>query len=121
MGTCGMVTSEVLKLIGLSVGGLRGVREVVIDELFISHVDQRTHVDACDCDEGQAPEWNNFDEPVGEKSCEKAGNGMNNIFSKEDSLELNDKEVDELLDVLQGRLKSLPWDRVVFLGSKGGS
>ena len=73
---------------------------MVIDELLVSHVDQGTHIDARDCNEGQSPEWNNLDEPIGEKSRAKAGNGVNDIFGKEDTLELDDKEVDELLDVL---------------------
>ena len=46
MGTCGMVASEVLKLIGLGVGDFGGVLDVVIDELLVGHVDQGTHVDA---------------------------------------------------------------------------
>lgn len=101
MGTCGMVASEVLELIGLGVGDFGGVLDVVINELLVGHVDQGTHVDAGDCDEGQAPEWNDLDEPVGEKSCDEAGNGVHNIFGKEDTLELDDEEVDELLNILQ--------------------
>ena len=46
---------------------------------------------------------------------------MDDILSKEDALELNNKEVNELLDVLQRRLKGLPWNGVVLLGSEGGS
>lgn len=121
MGTRGMVAGEVLELISLGVSDLRGIAEVVIDELFIGHVDQGTHVDGRDCDKGQAPEWNNLDEPVGEKSRDKASNGMNDILGKKNTLELNDEEVDELLDVLQRCFKSLPWNCVVLLGSEGGS
>ena len=96
-----MVTSKVLELVGLSVGDLGGILDMVIDELLISHVDQGAHIDARDCNEGQSPEWNNLNEPIGEKSCGKACNGVDDIFGKEDTLKLDDKEVDELLDVLE--------------------
>ena len=101
MSTGGVVASEVLKLIGLGVGDFGGVLNVMIDEILVGHVDQGAHVDARDCDEGQAPEWNYLDEPVGEKSSAEAGNGVDNILGKEDTLELNDEKVDKLLYVLQ--------------------
>lgn len=40
------MASEVLELVGLRIGDLRSVPEVMIDELLVSHVDQGTHVDA---------------------------------------------------------------------------
>lgn len=46
MSTCGMMASEVLELISLGVGDLRGVLDVVIDELLVGHVYQGAHVDA---------------------------------------------------------------------------
>lgn len=46
---------------------------------------------------------------------------MDDLFGKEDALELDDKEIDELLDILQGRFKGLPRNCVVFFGSEGGS
>ena len=39
VGTCGMVASEILELIGLGVGDLGGVLDVVIDEFLVGHVD----------------------------------------------------------------------------------
>lgn len=38
---------------------------------------------------------------------------VENVLGKDHSLELNDEEVDELLQVLRGRLQCLPWDCVV--------
>ena len=100
VSTSSMLAGEILQLIGLAVSDLRGVIDMVIDEVLIGHVDQGTHIDARGCDEGQAPEWNHLDEPVGKKGRGKAGNSVDDIFGKEDTLELNDEEVDELLDVL---------------------
>ena len=67
MGARGMVASKFLELISLGIRYLGGILDMVVDELFISHVYQRPHVDARDGDEGKAPERDDLDEPVGKK------------------------------------------------------
>ena len=46
MCTCRMVASQVLELIGLGVGDIGCILDLVVNELLIGHVDQWTHVDA---------------------------------------------------------------------------
>lgn len=40
------MASKILKLIGLGVSDLGRVLDVVVDELFVGHVDQGSHIDA---------------------------------------------------------------------------
>ena len=46
LSTSSMMASKILKLIGLSVSNLGRILDVVVDELFVGHVDQGSHVDA---------------------------------------------------------------------------
>lgn len=44
---------------------------------------------------------------------------MQDIFGEENALEFNQEEVEELLEILQSRLESLPGDGEVFAGTEG--
>ena len=46
LSTGGMMASKILELISLGVSDLGRVLDVVVDELFVGHVDQGSHIDA---------------------------------------------------------------------------
>lgn len=46
---------------------------------------------------------------------------MEDVLGEDDSLELNDEEVDELLRVFQGCFQSLSWNCVILPGPEGRS
>ena len=46
LSTSGVMSSKILKLVGLSVRNLGGILDVVVDELLVCHVNQGSQVDA---------------------------------------------------------------------------
>jgi len=64
-----MVASELLDLLGLGVDDVGCVLDVVVDELLIRLVDERGEEDDRGGDQGEAPEWNDLDQVVGEESA----------------------------------------------------
>lgn len=63
-GACGVVSSKIFHLVGLGVDNLLRAGKIVVDELLVVFVEQRTEVDARDANEGETPQWNDLDEPV---------------------------------------------------------
>jgi hypothetical protein len=117
-GVGGVLSGKVLDLRCLGTDHLVGVFEVGINDFLVGDVDQWCKIEGRDANERQSPEWDNLDEPVGDQGakeglerlasvtkCNVLGfiycNSVRNILSKENTLELNDEEVDELLDIFQ--------------------
>lgn len=118
-GTVGVVVGHILHLTCLGVDNLRSVGQVGVDELLIVDVGQRAKVGQRSSDEGQAPEWDNLDQPVGEEGSGAGSYGDCNILGEEDPLEFDDEEVDELFKIFKRGFKRLPRDGVVALGAEG--
>jgi len=108
-GARGVVGSKLLDLGGLGIDNLGDVVELLVDDFLVVDVDQGCEVDARDTDQGEAPEGNELDEEVGEQRDEEGSDSDSDILGVEDSLELNDEEVDELLDILERSLKVSLW------------
>jgi hypothetical protein len=68
-GSGGMVASELLDLLGLGVDDVGCVLDVVVDELLVRLVDERGEEDDRGADQGEAPEWDDLDQVVGEESA----------------------------------------------------
>lgn len=64
-----MVAGELLDLLGLGVDDVGCVLDVVVDELLVRLVDERGEEDDRGTDQGEAPEWDDLDEVVGEESA----------------------------------------------------
>jgi hypothetical protein len=64
-----MVASELLDLLGLGVDDVGCVLDVVVDELLVRLVDERGEEDDRGGDQGEAPEWDDLDQVVGEESA----------------------------------------------------
>jgi hypothetical protein len=64
-----MVAGELLDLLGLGVDDVGCVLDVVVDELLVRLVDERGEEDDRGGDQGEAPEWDDLDQVVGEESA----------------------------------------------------
>jgi hypothetical protein len=64
-----MVASELLDLLGLGVDDVGCVLDVVVDKLLVGLVDERGEEDNRGGDQGEAPEWDNLNQVVGEESA----------------------------------------------------
>jgi hypothetical protein len=78
---------------------LASVLDVVVDELLGRLVDERGEEDDRGADQGEAPEWDDLDQVVGEESANEGGTRGKEILSKDNALRLNDEKVDELGDI----------------------
>ena len=63
------MASELLDLLGLGVDDVGCVLDVVVDELLVRLVDERGEEDDRGGDQGEAPEWDDLDQVVGEESA----------------------------------------------------
>ena len=118
-GTVGVVVGHILHLACLGVDDLGGVGQVGVDELLVVDVDQRAKVGQRGSDEGQAPEGDDLDQPVGEEGGGAGGDGDVDVLGEEDPLEFDDEEVDELFNVFERGFQGLPGDGVVAFGAEG--
>jgi hypothetical protein len=64
-----MVASELLDLLGLGVDDVGCVLDGVVDKLLVRLVDERGEEDDRGADQGEAPEWDDLDQVVGEESA----------------------------------------------------
>ena len=64
-GTAGVLSGEVLDLAALLDHCAVGVTKVLVDELLVLDVNERTEVDGTGSDKRQAPERNELDQVVG--------------------------------------------------------
>ena len=79
-GARGVVAGELLDLLGLLVDNVGGVGNVVIDELLVSLVDERSKEEDGGEEESKAPKWDNLDQVVGEESTEESLNRSQQAF-----------------------------------------
>jgi len=122
---------DITELAGLLVDDVTGVVEVVVDELLVLEVDQRSKVDDGGENKSNSPGWGELDEEVCEESgseclkmsewfvCAKVAsvtytNGSVNVLGKDNTLDLDDKEVDKLLGILNRGLEGLARNSVVL-------
>ena len=66
-----VLTCKVADLTGLWIGDVRGIFEVVIDQLLVRNVNERTEVENAGRDEAKTPERGKADQEVGNKGGEK--------------------------------------------------
>jgi hypothetical protein len=109
--------------------------EVAINQLLVGNVDQGSEEDDAGREEGHAPHGEELDEVVGEEGS-KEGLEMlvsqirgkratyrccdGNVLGVDYTLDLNDKEVDHLLDVVKSGFEGLFGDLVVFARTDRG-
>ena len=96
-----MVVGHILHLACLRVDDLGRVGQVGVNELLVVDVDQRAKVGQRGSDEGQAPEGDDLDQPVGEEGGGAGRDGDVDVLGEEDPLEFDDEEVDELFDIFE--------------------
>ena len=100
-GTIGVVVGHILHLGCLGIDNLGRVGQVGVNDFFVVDVDQWAKVGQRGSDEGQAPEWDDLDQPVGEEGSGAGGYGDINVLGEEDPLKFDDEEVDELFDIFK--------------------
>jgi hypothetical protein len=66
------MASELLDLLGLGVDHIGGILEMVVDELLVRLVDERSEEEDGGGDQGKAPEWDDLDQVVREESSNKS-------------------------------------------------
>ena len=121
----GVLAGNTLQLMSLVVDNGLGVGNVGVDELAVVDVDQRTQVSTGNGDEGETPQRQPLDQPVGREcgresllvstrfhlACKYSYRSrVDDILGKEDPLELDQTKIGQLLEVLQHRLD-------IFLGN----
>ncbi len=66
-----MVAGKLLDLLGLGVDHIRGVLEMVVDELLVRLVDKGAEEEDGGGDQGKTPEWDDLNQVVGEERSNK--------------------------------------------------
>lgn len=122
-GTGSLLVGEFLGMVGLGVHKLLDLGNLLIDEFAVADVDQGSKVsDGC-AEQGEAPDRNNLDEPVGKEGSNESlfcqlfnslisnfrrevtySSSVQDIFGEQNALELNKEEVCELLQIFQNSL-----------------
>lgn len=103
-----MVAGQLLDLFGLLVDDVGGVCEVVVDKLLICLVDEGCEEEDGGRDEGQTPDWNDLYQIVGQESSNEGSSRGRDVLCKNYALRLNDEEVEEVVDITENSIKSLP-------------
>ena len=129
----GVLASKALDLGGLLAGKVLALLELGINDLLVLDVDERAEVSDKSSNESKAPHWHELvaisalketlacwtaylDEEVGNQGSEERSNGNVDVLGEDNALRLDDKEVDELLNIVKQALKRclgdsevLPW------------
>ena len=120
---------ELLDLLGLLVDDVGGVCEVVVDKLLVGLIDKWTKEENGGRNEGETPEWDDLDEIVGEECTEESleqsakpkigisktySAGSKYILCEDNSLRLDNEEVDKLMNITDEGVKGLLGYCVVF-------
>ena len=114
-----MLAGQFLDLVCLRADSIGSFSQVGVDELLVVDVDQRSDEDDRCADDGQTPERYDLDEPVREEGGSAGSKRDGDVLGEKDTLELDDEEVDELLEVLQNNFQSLTGDCVVAFRAEG--
>lgn len=108
------------ELSGLVVDNITSLLEVVVDELLVGGVGKGNDEEGGSGGQGETPKRHDLDKVVGDEGTEERSSRSTDILGEEDALGLNDEEVDKLVHVSYGGIKSLPRDGVVTAGAKLG-
>jgi hypothetical protein len=128
----GVLSSHVADLAGLGGGDLLRVLEVFVNQGLVLDVDKWAEEEEDVEDESEAPEWEPLNQPVGDEGGKEGLAHVSfdkrlvdrvftyqhrspDVLSEQNTLELNDEEVDELLCIVQGALERLFGDDEVLL------
>lgn len=145
-GLGSVLAGHAAQLLGLGVNHISSLSQVVVDQLLVGGVDQRGEEGDGGCDKSKTPVGNNLDQVVREESREcnlkrklvkriksllgahvrkweeskfhTYSNGCPDVLSKENALGLNDKEVDELVDIANQSIEGLARNGVVLARSQ---
>jgi len=112
-----MLAGESLDLLALLVDNLGGIGNVMVNELLVHLVDEGSQEEDGGGDKRQTPEWDDLDQVVRDEGSNARSNGHEQVLSEEDLLCLDNEKVDELVDVTNHRVQSLPRYCVVFSGT----
>jgi hypothetical protein len=95
---------------------------VGVDELLVGSVDKRNSESGRCSDEGQAPVRDKLNKVVGRESGKEGGERGPDVLNEQDSLGLDDEEVDKFMHIADHGIQSFPRDGEVLarahLGSK---
>jgi hypothetical protein len=118
-GVSGVLVGKTLDLLSLLVRNVVALLKLSIDDVLVLDVDEGTEVGDKGRDQSQAPERDELDEEVGDEGCEERlqeervsylnkcnvsgltySNGNIDVLSEDNTLGLDDEEVDELLNIV---------------------
>jgi len=120
-----VVASKILDLLGLLVDDVGGMGKLAVNQLLVGLVDERCEEDDGGREEGKTPEWDDLDEIVRDESTEESSCRRKDILCEDDSLRLDNEEVEQLMEITSERVKSLLGNSVVFswanLGDEAGT
>lgn len=66
-GLAGVRGGKILDLRSLLVDGSRSAAEVLVDELLVGDIDERSEEQDTVTDQGETPDWHELDEEVGDE------------------------------------------------------
>ena len=118
------MAGKLLNLLGLLVHNVGSMADMMVNNLLVADIDQRDEEHNRSTNQAHSPEWHNLDQIVGEECSNTSlhiisicqvwprvdiaySSGRKHVLSENDSLSLNDKEVDELMNVSNHSIKSL--------------
>lgn len=134
----GVLAGHVLQLVGLRADDSLEVCDLLIDDLAVADVHKRAEVGGGDGDHSKSPDRNEADQPVASEgsgeslkfvrifslSVRREGlamtysNGVNDILGEQNTLELNQEEIEQLGDVLEHSLMGFLGDGIVATGAE---
>lgn len=117
-GLRSMLARNLAYLLGLAVEHFGALLHVVVDQLLVGSVDERRYEQNSSSNQGKTPIGNDLRQEVREKStdCGKSGNG--NILGEQNTLSLDDEEVDKLVYIANGAIQGLTGYSVILARSK---
>lgn len=110
----GVLLSNGLELSSLGADDLASTVKLGIDNLLVGLVDEGTEEGNSSANQGKTPVGDDLDEVIGEESGEGNEAGNVDVLSEEDALSLDDKEVNELVNIANSAVKSLLGNSVIL-------
>jgi len=113
-----MMSSKITDLAGLGFDDVSGMTNVFINKLLVLNVDKRAKEGYDGSEKGEAPQWEQLDEEIGDEGAEESTDCNPNVLNEYYALELNDGKVDQLRDILGETFKRFLADGKVLLWTK---
>ena len=114
----GLLLSNAANLGSLGVDGLGSILDLLVNELLVGGVDKRNQESYSGADNSETPVGDELDEEVGEESCNTGGGRGEDVLGEKNTLGLNDKEVEKLVDVSDQAVEGFARNGVVSAGAE---